>query len=275
MVKPTIVHFSDWHTYWTELPPADLYICTGDMLRDYPERIFGDSGIPGQDKVLLEERFSEQRSIYYQGKELAALGNLRYLLGSPNAPVVVCRGNHDFVSLATLFDEGPIYEIGEQTTVFPDILGLKVGGFRGVNPISGRWSDELDEASLRSLVDKLPLDLDVLVTHCPPFGLLDAVPRAGGRPFRYGVAPLAGYIQRQTYGVGQLSLHCFGHVHESCGISWQGQTGPANEVCFSNASQGFSLLQWSEDHQRWESLQASFGANSNRRKLIDYAYCSA
>uniref|UniRef100_A0A3B3TCN3 Metallophosphoesterase domain containing 1 n=1 Tax=Paramormyrops kingsleyae TaxID=1676925 RepID=A0A3B3TCN3_9TELE len=62
----------------------------------------------------------------------------------------------------------------------------------------------------QALLDKwnqIPDSTDILVTHCPPLGFLDWVPR---KMQRVGCVELLNTVQRRV----QPKLHVFGHIHE-------------------------------------------------------------
>lgn len=65
-------------------------------------------------------------------------------------------------------------------------------------------SDEL-EAKYKQIPD----DTQLLITHCPPLGILDDNPR--GRTCGSGV------LLKQIPRLKNLKLHCFGHIHNSAG----------------------------------------------------------
>lgn len=244
-----IVHFSDWHGDKCELPPGDLYICTGDMLKDYPEKIGKRQLRQGKIQITMDDTWiNPRRQVYYQARDVRD-NNYRDLLGTPEAPVVVCRGNHDFVSLAGLFDGGAVYEIGKSITTF-QIGDLIVGGVRGIRYIAGEWSDEIREPDIDELFERLPYTLDILVTHAPPYGMMDGQPNFAGRPARYGVKGLGNYMTSQFYhqwsaGEKKLKLHCFGHIHEGFGQRVDGDV--SHRICFSNAATGFSVFELDGD----------------------------
>lgn len=238
--KPiTICHFSDWHGCWYKLPEANLYICTGDMLYNYPNPKGTTVG---------------RREIYCQGKAVQDLGNQRERLGIPEtAPLVVVRGNHDFISLVKLFGEKHTYEVGLSTTTFHNICGLKVGGFRGVNFMTGEWSDELFTPDFDKLSKALPPDLDILVTHAPPHSIMDSKNNYEGRSEHYGVRAAMTYIDRQSRTKAHLKLHCFGHVHSARGTTTQGER--PYWVHFSNASEGYNLYEWDRIEMRPKTVK--------------------
>jgi hypothetical protein len=108
------------------------------------------------------------------------------------------------------------------------IDGLKIYG----SPWQPRffdWAFNLDRgAEMAEKWRMIPTDIDILITHGPPNGILDAVPRVWGTEFtgceelRKRVATIA--------SIGQLKLHVFGHIH--CGYGNVEKFG----VQFVNAS---------------------------------------
>jgi Icc-related predicted phosphoesterase len=144
--------------------------------------------------------------------------------------VVVCRGNHDFTDIGPYFG-GDVHEIGIDPKPVFEIGGLRFGGMRGIPYMIGEWSDELHDAEWDWRVEHLPDDLDVLVTHTPPHGILDS----GGS--HYGCRAIRRYVDRRmdetAYRGGKpLRAHLFGHVHERHGFHRFGDRG----TIFSNAA---------------------------------------
>ena len=207
-----IVHFSDWHgEFPCLLPPADLYICTGDMIRNY------DISQPDLEKVRQDAWILRHH------------GRMRSCFGNHDAPVVCVRGNHDFTDIASLFG-GDVSEIPFGPTRTIDVAGLKVGGFRGVPPISGYWSDEMWETTIDKLCIQLPRDLDVIVAHTPPYKILDNV---GCMEF-VGSKAFADYLGQLH---PNLKLVCFGHIHEE-----GGHTLNEDGVIYSNAAETYNEI---------------------------------
>lgn len=252
-----IVHFSDWHGDAMPLPHADLYVCTGDMLPNFRIFVFEVHGVgnveweqnmdllgfPARGKpqagLLLEKHPPHaDREVELQTRYLALQGRGygRRWLGNPAAPVICCRGNHDFVDLAPMFEGGPMFEIScdpTRTTLVEERgLRLSIGGVRGVKLHVNQWSDVLTDEEFSDRVRGLPGDLDVLVTHSPPYGILDQVP-AGDR---LGSPALQTYVARHDPSLPPLRAHLFGHIHESCGREMRGGTW------FSNAALGWQVI---------------------------------
>lgn len=71
-----------------------------------------------------------------------------------------------------------------------------------------------DEESGRKRWEGIPADTDVLVTHGPPFGILDSVLPATGYPFtNAGCSELL----KKVIEV-KPKVHSFGHIHETYGV---------------------------------------------------------
>lgn len=252
-----IVHFSDFHgDYEHDLPPADLYVCTGDMLpnfpgimvRDmntgeeywkYPDNAYGNYRLQNHEQALHGHRDInvnheiEMQNAWCDFREGAITGHIQ----NKKAPVIIIRGNHDFVSYKKLFyGMKDIREVGNFSSF--TIGDTEVVGFRGISYIAGEWSDEMRDHELQSLVDRMgKLDFNyaarrhLLVTHAPPANILDY---SAMYTEHYGIKSLASYLnvammdpEPGTY------IHCFGHVHGARGV--QVMPGPATYV-FSNAA---------------------------------------
>jgi Icc-related predicted phosphoesterase len=73
---------------------------------------------------------------------------------------------------------------------------------------------------LKAKWDRIPVDTDILITHGPPMGILDAV-----RGMRVGCEMLLEAVERI-----KPQAHIFGHIHESYGLELK------NGTTFINAS---------------------------------------
>lgn len=175
-----VVCISDTHHQHRSLkvPDGDLLVCAGDFTRR------GDRA----DVVAFD----------------AWLGTL------PHAHKVIIAGNHDFA-----FETDPAAARSwiQHATYLQDsgcvVDGLRVWG----SPWQPRffdWAFNLDRgAPLRAKWDLIPADTDVLITHGPPFGVLDRT--HDGR--RVGCEELAKAVARI-----RPKLHVFGHIHEDYGM---------------------------------------------------------
>lgn len=237
-----VVHFSDHHTNFMRLPHADLYICTGDMLPNFPilkivvDR-FKRNGTVMWDPFDGSKQpfgfiggrvFDPERERIKQDAWRVFYGNLKKLLDNPAAPVVIVRGNHDFTDLSQCFSGGPVWEINEDPSRTFEHMGFKIGGCRGIPYIQGEWSDELFDEQFDERMSHVPNDLDILVTHSPPHGIRDQFRDEHG-----GSQAVRRYVNSRYYGPfdvkrDPLLLHAFGHIHEHNGSEKIGDTVYSN-----------------------------------------------
>lgn len=203
-----IIHASDFHGALRKLPWGDIYIITGDMLPDF-----------GSWRKVEPHKFMGGQSKWLKGK------NLRDYLENKDAPVILVRGNHDFINYSHAYG-GEVYDIQNPAEVF-NVKGLRVGGCRGVSFIGLNWSDELFDPEFDEVVAKLPTDLDIMVTHTPPYNILDS-------HRRYGSKALAYYLQKCSIVGKPPKLWCFGHIHEDNGKQYFGNTLMSNAATTVN-----------------------------------------
>ena len=148
----------------------------------------------------------------------------------PHPHKVFVAGNHDWLfekdndRARSLLDPAIVYL--QDSAV--EIDGLKIYG----SPWQPRffdWAFNLNRG--QEMAEKwamIPDDIDILITHGPPYGILDLVPRSGWVE-NTGCEELRKRVEKLTK-VGRLKLHVFGHIH--CGYGVQDEFG----VRFVNAS---------------------------------------
>ena len=222
-----VAHASDWHGEWRQLPVADLYVFTGDMLRNFPS-IAWDGSHPR--RVIDHDKESKMQTRWLLEEERK--GGLRRWLGNPSAPVITVRGNHDFADIGPFFG-GDFWEVDLDPSRTHEWRGLKVGGCRGINFLCGEWADEIQVEAWGDHASQIPADLDILVTHAPPYMVQDY------EGDHYGVRALRGYVDRRVYSDdGRPLVHMFGHVHAARGTRIEGN------ITFSNAAQGMNVLKF-------------------------------
>lgn len=164
------------------------------------------------------------------GREVEVQNFLGWMKGLPHPHKVVINGNHEIGLqgqphlVDRMADAGVTYLEDSGA----EICGLKFWG----SPWTPRyydWAYNLDRLSARMqhVRDMIPSDTEVLVTHGPPWGILDEVPNLGSEVERTGCEVLAKTLRRLT----KLRLHCFGHIHVAAGCKRVG------EVMFINAAQ--------------------------------------
>lgn len=158
-------------------------------------------------------------------------------LGFPTDKILVCAGNHDI-----LFDEYHIASSPEQAREARRLLNNCVylqdesATIKGVKfyfspwtPFFMGWGFNVNRgAEIKEFWDKIPEDTNVLVTHGPPYGILDQ-PKPG-RTDHVGCEDLNNRVQQ----LPNLKVHAFGHIHGSRGILSRGIL--ASPVTYVNAS---------------------------------------
>lgn len=188
---------SDLHGKYPVLEGGDLLIIAGDCTsRDEPEQ--------------WDEFFAWLSKQQYKKKIFIGGNHDNYLELMQELDIVQDEDN----SIVYLCDSGTEFE------------GLKIWGspytaqFRHQNPDCMAFSVVMDE-QLKDHFDLIPDDTDILITHSPPYGILDECSQG-----RVGSKSL-----RETMLRVKPKLHVFGHIHE-CGGK---QIDLVNTICV-NAS---------------------------------------
>ena len=186
-----IVAVADTHLFTDDLviPDGDVFVHAGDLCRG------GDLD------------------------ELAEAAAWRAAL--PHAHKIVVAGNHDWAFVRTpdearaLLGDGAIYLQDDEVT----IDGVRFWGSPW-QPAYHDWAFNLPRgAPLAEVWARIPIGVDVLVTHGPPDGIGDRSPFGG----RAGCVDL-----RRRVGEVAPRLHLFGHIHHDGGVWRDGATTFAN-----------------------------------------------
>jgi Icc-related predicted phosphoesterase len=177
-----IVATADLHGNLPEVPQCDVLLVAGDVCPVSDHRL-------DFQRRWLEDAFAP------------------WLLRAPAAAIVGIAGNHDFVAEAdpALVRGLPWTYLCDETALAG---GLKVHG-SPFTPTFRDWAFMRDDGELVETWARVPDDVDVLVTHGPPFGRGDLVVdghRAGSETLALRLAELE-----------RLRLHVFGHIHEGFG----------------------------------------------------------
>jgi Icc-related predicted phosphoesterase len=138
--------------------------------------------------------------------------------------IVVTPGNHDLGSernpslFKGLIQNATHYLVNEPAT----ILGLNFWA-SPMTPTFFDWAWMADRGEpIKRYWDMIPSNTDVLVTHGPPFGILDQCPDMNDRSklVSVGCEELLKAVQRI-----KPRLHIFGHIHEGHGqVTIEGTT---------------------------------------------------
>ena len=175
---------SDLHGYYPELEGGDLLIVAGDLtaMDDY------------KGYCIFNEWMIKNSRIY--------------------SKCIVIAGNHDNGLLPGRFNVENLPHViylCDSGTVFE---GMKIWGspwtktFLGMNPKCKAFTVDTEN----ELIDKfeaIPINTDILITHSPPYGILDKTIR--------GENVGSKYLYNWLKYCGRPKIHVFGHIHEAYG----------------------------------------------------------
>ena len=175
----------------------DLGVLAGDMQEDFLpdeeiERLTHKT--PDHSYVYTSRgdwKNSEEFKLLTQAMN-ARSSELLSILEEPQKPIFIVLGNHDIASW--------------EDSTFIKNIHMKNVQFDGYNFVGYRWTN-IDRSieNVNSDIDKIipwVNEKTILVTHSPPYGVLDGEPRFGSKALRRLPTPW---------------MHLFGHIHEDYG----------------------------------------------------------
>ena len=181
-----ITTISDLHGYYPELPALDLLIVAGDFT--------------ARDEVGQITEFMSWVSMQNYDKKILVAGN------HDNSIMKEWEWIKEYPGVEYLCDSGTEFE------------GFKIWGspwttrFPGMNPKCMAFTVDTDE----ELAEKwalIPDDIDILITHSPPYGLFDQVEhitKGKKKLSSVGSRSLRNHVLNRI----KPRLHVFGHIHE-------------------------------------------------------------
>ncbi len=189
---------SDLHGFYPKLEGGDLLIIAGDMT-------------PADTVPQWNDFYTWLRDQNYR-KKIYVAGNHDNLLQSA---ISFEDPQNRWMKECSEFQieiDDPVYLCDSGT----EFEGLKIWGspwtktFPGMNPVCKAFTVDMYQ-SLKDKWDLIPDDVDVLITHSPPYGILDSIARdfdarAGDVDLRYALESRI-----------KPKLHIFGHIHENGG----------------------------------------------------------
>lgn len=203
------VAISDTHGLPTEPPDGDTFIHAGDFT--------------------------------YQGKFQEVAKFASWLSKLPHKHKIVIAGNHDFlferepkVARLILEEAGVIYLENEGVT----IDGVAFWG-SPVTPEFGGWAFMRSRSGggLEATWKLVPIGTDVLITHGPPYGILDRT--EDGK----NVGDVA---LRDRVCVVRPKVHLFGHIHEGAGQWSDDRTAYYNvsalDAAYEDNGRGYAVI---------------------------------
>lgn len=142
--------------------------------------------------------------------------------------IIYIAGNHDIgytsPSVAELSNGTRLHYLHNNATC---IDGFNFYG----SPYTPRffdWAFMYDPPEADGIWSKIPHDTDVLISHGPPYGIMDECADLSGNPTNAGCPVLLDYVEN----IPSIKLHVFGHIHEGYGVI----THPNGRVSVNAAS---------------------------------------
>jgi Icc-related predicted phosphoesterase len=158
-----------------------------------------------------------------KGNSIETISFLNWFSNLPHKHKIFIAGNHDF-----LFEKKKQEEIAKlipDNVIYLENSGVKIEGFQfwgsPDQPAFYQWAFNKTTAERRESFAKIPTHTDVLITHCPPFRILDETKDGDDVGCK---------ILREKVKEVKPKLHVFGHIHEAYGQK------TFNKTHFVNAS---------------------------------------
>lgn len=186
-------------------------------------------------KSILEIYKSDPESILIHSGDVSLRGSLNEIEeflewydALPFQNKIFIAGNHDF-----FFESGGdkvqnLLRNFKNNVIYLQDTGIQINGinFWGspVTPRFHNWAFNRDE-DIESHWKRIPENTDVLITHGPPYGILDTSLRGGS----VGCPRLRETIMK----IPNLKISCFGHIHEARGRQRIGEVEYVNSSVLS------------------------------------------
>lgn len=162
----------------------------------------------------------------YVGDPRPTLDFLDWFEKQPFQHKIFVAGNHDYffqdpANLSALKDRKVHYLMSSSLALEDPVLDqVRIWG-SPITPEFNDWTFMETREKIGAVWQQIPSNLDILITHGPPFGILDR--NSGG--LNVGCSALL-----ETVKVKKPKIHVFGHIHEGYGIVEK------NGTIFINAS---------------------------------------
>lgn len=159
------------------------------------------------------------------GSEREVRAGLEWFASHPHHRKIIVAGNHDHLFEKDLRQIWKLI-VGKNIAYLQDngmsMMGLRIWGTPWSKTRSGLWAFNNPGEAIKSKWDAIPDDLDILITHSPPHGILDIVPE-GSVACRY---------LKEAVVRAAPKYHVFGHIHEGYGRVTIGPTTFVNaSIC--------------------------------------------
>ena len=205
-----ILHISDTHTY--------------HGLLDVPKDI---------DMIIFSGDCSNPKDPYLNREEV--LNFIEWVKSLDVEYKIMCAGNHDvsiernFITQADFLEAGITYLEND----WVEIEGLKIFGSPQTPSFGNGWAFNKKREKMHDHWKHIPDDVDIIVTHGPPKGILDLSYDRENNLERCGDSALLKRVLQV-----KPKLVCFGHIHNTEDIINAGTMtlSAYPEITFSNGS---------------------------------------
>lgn len=158
--------------------------------------------VPDCDLVIFCGDCSNSKSIAVNSNEVQDFISWWNTIGLPK---VFVPGNHDTSIEAGLCK--PTNTLIHKTT---NMNGLYIFG-SPFTPKFGRWSFTLERDRIHNVWSSIPNQVDILITHGPPYGILDKARCVNtNKVVSVGCKSLLKKVKQV-----KPKIHCFGHIHDN------------------------------------------------------------
>lgn len=226
----TLLHISDTHTLHEQIPNtvlalADVIVHSGDTTHGFDDR-----------KNMETEHNKKKFIEFLEWFSSTTKKETRKILSPGNHDLFIARKTKEARKLCESY--GVELLIEESTEV-----GGKLLYASPYVPTFGEWVFMKSRGNIHKAWQKIPEDVEILVTHGPPKGILDlAIDKETSRVKQVGCSSLTNKVNN----LKKLRLHLFGHVHDNLGCLNQGvfvRAGVifANSACKSHRGDRYKL----------------------------------
>lgn len=221
-----ILHFADTHGHLPAIPKKYwgtdvVVVLSGDICDNFPNHwipcikqwpnitpstwsgFWNYRKIDGVEEARLQDEWVETKIIPHFAKCKIDLAN-----------VIVVNGNHDWANFDKWFPNS--LHTGSKTITF---RGVKIGLLVGVPNFTGEWFEEIGPVEMDKRIHALDRDIEILISHTPPYGILDRGHGEShiGSPELYTALFGKSVFEDVKPYFDNIKLNLFGHAHDARG----------------------------------------------------------